>query len=254
MDRMANKVAVITGAGSGIGRGTAVLFASEGCKVVVADINEAAALETCALIEAKGGACIAVRVDVSKASDMQNMFAQTVKAFGHLDILFNNAGVPQSSHKIEEYPEDLFDRIINVNVKGVFLGCKYAVPIFRSQGTGGVIINTASIAASRPRPGQNIYAASKGMVVTLTRALAGELADIQVRVVAINPVAVDTPMFYGFIGDRDEKEARSSFKASIPLGRFAQPEDIAYAALYLASDEAQMVTGSILDVDGGRGI
>jgi len=254
MNRLAGKVAVITGAGSGIGRGTACIFAKEGCKVVVADLNLAAAQETCSLIQKDGGKCLAVKVDVGKAADVQNMFAETVKAFGQLDILFNNAGVPQTNQKIEDYPEELFDRIIDVNVRGMFLGCKYAVPIFKKQGRGGVIISTASIAASRPRPGQNIYAASKGMVVTLTRALAGELADAHIRVVAINPVAVDTPMFFGFIGDRDEAEARKSFKASIPLGRFAQPEDIAYAALYLASDEASLVTGTILDVDGGRGI
>ena len=254
MDRLAGKVAVITGAGSGIGRGTACLFAREGCRVVVADRNLAAAQGTCSLIQKDGGKCIAVEADVSKAVDVQAMFAETVKEFGRLDILFNNAGVPQTNQKIEDYPEELFDRVVNVNIRGVFLGCKYAVPIFKKQGRGGVIINTASIAASRPRPGQNIYAASKGMVVTLTRALAGELAEDRIRVVAINPVAVDTPMFFGFIGDRDEAEARKSFKASIPLGRFAQPEDIANAALYLASDEASLVTGTILDVDGGRGI
>lgn len=254
MNRLAGKVAVITGAGSGIGRGTACLFAREGCRVVVADLNLAAAQETCSLIQKDGGKCLAVKADVSKAADVQAMFAETVKEFGQLDILFNNAGVPQTNQKIEDYPEELFDRVVNVNIRGVFLGCKYAVPIFKKQGRGGVIINTASIAASRPRPGQNIYAASKGMVVTLTRALAGELAEDRIRVVAINPVAVDTPMFFGFIGDRDEAEARRSFKASIPLGRFAQPEDIANAALYLASDEASLVTGTILDVDGGRGI
>lgn len=254
MNKLAGKVAVITGAGSGIGRGTAVVFAKEGCKIVVADINLASAQETCALIKEKGGDCLAVKVDVSNAQEVQNMFGETVKVFGQLNILFNNAGVPQSSHKIEDVSEEMFDRIVNVNVKGVFLGCKYAVPIFKQQGKGGVIINTASIAAPRPRSGQNIYAASKGMVVTLTRALANELAEFRVRVVAINPVAVDTPMIYGFIGDRDEQEARKSFIASIPLGRLAQPEDIAYAALYLASDEASLVTGTILDVDGGRGL
>ena len=254
MNRLAGKVAVITGAGSGIGRGTACIFAREGCRVVVADLNLAAAQETCSLIQKDGGKCIAVKADVSKAADVQAVFAEAVKEFGQLDILFNNAGVPQTNQKIEDYPEELFDRVVNVNIRGVFLGCKYAVPIFKKQGRGGVIINTASIAASRPRPGQNIYAASKGMVVTLTRALAGELAEDRIRVVAINPVAVDTPMFFGFIGDRDEAEARRSFKASIPLGRFAQPEDIANAALYLASDEASLVTGTILDVDGGRGI
>jgi 3-oxoacyl-[acyl-carrier protein] reductase len=254
MKRLSGKVAVITGGGSGIGRATAVRFSAEGCKIVVADINFPAAEETCVVIEKNGGAAAPFKVDVSKALEVKAMLDSAVQRFGRLDILFNNAGLPQTNQKIQDYPEELFDRIVNVNIKGVFLGCKYAVPIFEKQGQGGVIINTASIAASRPRPGQNIYAASKGMVVTLTRALASELAGMRVRVVAINPVAVDTPMFFGFIGNRDEAEARKAFTESIPLGRFAQPEDIANAALYLASDEASLVTGTILDVDGGRGV
>jgi 3-oxoacyl-[acyl-carrier protein] reductase len=254
MKRLSGKVAVITGGGSGIGRATAMRFSAEGCKIVVADINFPAAEETCAAIEKNGGSAAPFKVDVSKSSEVKAMLDFAVQRFGRLDILFNNAGLPQTNQKIQDYPEELFDRIVNVNIKGVFLGCKYAVPIFEKQGQGGVIINTASIAASRPRPGQNIYAASKGMVVTLTRALASELAGMRVRVVAINPVAVDTPMFFGFIGNRDETEARKAFTESIPLGRFAQPEDIANAALYLASDEASLVTGTILDVDGGRGV
>lgn len=254
MGRLEGKVAVITGAGSGIGRAAAIRFAKEGAGVVAADINLAAAQETCALVERAGGKAVAAKADVSKSPDVKAMLDMAVDRFGRLDILFNNAGLPQTNQKIQDYPEELFDRIVGVNIKGVFLGCKHAIPIFERQGWGGVIINTASIAASRPRPGQNIYAASKGMVVTLTRALAGELAPMRVRVVAINPVAVDTPMFFGFIGDRDEAEARKAFTESIPLGRFAQPEDIANAALYLASDEASLVTGTILDVDGGRGV
>lgn len=252
--KLSGKVAVITGAGSGIGRGTAVVFAEEGCKIVVADINLDSAEETCEIIRKQGGECLAVKTDVTKASDVENMFNQAIKAFSRLDILFNNAGVPMSPHNIEDVSEELFDRIMNVNVKGVYLGCKYAIPILKQQGQGGVIINTASIAAPRPRAGQNIYAASKGMVITLTRALANELAANRIRVVAINPVAVDTPMIYGFIGDRDEQETRKGFIASIPLGRLCQPEDIAKAALYLASDDASLITGTILDVDGGRGL
>ncbi|MEB3101839.1 glucose 1-dehydrogenase [Ferviditalea candida] len=252
--RLKDKVAVITGAGSGIGRKTAILFAEHGAKVTAADVNLETAEETCSMIKEQGGQCIAVKTDVSNARDIQEMLNTTLNAFGKLDILYNNAGIPMIAQSIEDVTEELFDRIMDVNVKGVFLGCKYAVPIFKMQGTGGVIISTASSAVSRPRPGQNIYAASKGTIVTLTRALAAELAEHQIRVAAINPVAVDTPMFYGFIGDRDEQEARASFKSTIPLGRMAQPEDIAYAALYLASDEASLVTGAIMDVDGGRGV
>jgi 3-oxoacyl-[acyl-carrier protein] reductase len=252
--RLKEKVAVITGAGSGIGRGTAIMFAKHGAKVVVADIHLEAAQETCKMIEENGGDAIPVQVDVSIALDVRNMYKATLEHFGKLDILYNNAGVPMSANNIEDVSEEMFDRIFDVNVKGVFLGCKYAVPIFKEQKTGGVIINTASISAYRPRGGQNAYAASKSAVITLTKSLALELASDQVRVVGINPVAADTPMLAGFIGDRDEEEARKTYIASIPLGRMAQPEDIAYAALYLASNEASLVTGTILDVDGGRGI
>lgn len=252
--RLKDKVAVITGGGSGIGRKTSILFAEHGAQITVADVNLEAAKETCSIIKRQEGQCIAVRTDVSSAQDVQDMFDKTLNSFGKIDILYNNAGIPMVAQSIEDVTEELFDRIMDVNVKGVFFGCKYAVPIFKRQGTGGVIISTASSAVPRPRSGQNIYAASKGTVVTLTRALAAELAEHRIRVVAINPVAVDTPMFFGFIGNRDEHEARTSFKSTIPLGRMAQPEDIAYAALYLASDEASLVTGTILDVDGGRGV
>jgi 3-oxoacyl-[acyl-carrier protein] reductase len=252
--KLKDKVAVITGAGSGIGRETALVFAEQGAKIVVADLNLEAAQETCEIINKSGGASIPVEVNVSKADEVQSMYATTLEQFDKLDIVYNNAGVPMSPHNIEEINEEVIDRIFNVNVKGVIWGCKYAVPIFKKQHTGGVIINTASIAASRPRAGQNVYAASKSAVVTLTKSFAMELASYQIRVVGINPVAVETPMLAGFIGNRDEQEARKSFISSIPLGRMAQPKDIAYAALYLASDEASLVTGTILDVDGGRGI
>lgn len=252
--KLKDKVAVITGAGSGIGRGTAIVFAEEGAKIVVADLNLEAAQETCEIINKSGGASIPVKVNVSNADEVQSMYAATLEQFGKLDIVYNNAGVPLSPHSIEDITEEIFDRIFNVNVKGVIWGCKFAVPIFKKQNTGGVIINTASISASRPRAGQNVYAASKSAVVTLTKSLAMELAGHQIRVVAINPVAVNTPMFKGFIGDRDEQEAREMYLSTIPLGRMAEAKDIAYAALYLASDDASLVTGTILDVDGGRGI
>ncbi|MCZ8511517.1 SDR family oxidoreductase [Paenibacillus filicis] len=252
--KLRDRVAVITGAGSGIGRSTAHLFAEQGAKVVIADLKLEAAQETCEMIRKSGGECFPVQVNVSKADEVQRMYEETLRQFGKLDIVYNNAGVPLSPHNIEDITEEIFDHIFNVNVKGVIWGCKYAVPIFKMQKSGGVIINTASISASRPRAGQNVYAASKSAVVTLTKSLAMELADYQIRVVAINPVAVNTPMLKGFIGERDEQEAKKMYISSIPLGRLAEPKDIANAALYLASDDASLVTGSILDVDGGRGI
>ncbi len=249
--RLVNKVAVITGAGSGIGRASACLFAKEGAKVSVVDINIAGGQETVELIRRGGGVAQFIRADVTKASDVEQMIKATVSAYTRLDILFNNAGVPMSFTPIEEVDEELFDKILAVNLKGIFLGCKYATPVMKKQG-GGVIINTASIAGLRARPGLNAYCASKGGAIVLTQALG--IAPYNIRVNAITPVAADTPMLPGFIGDKDLEEGRKAFIATIPLGRLATSEDIAYAALYLASDESSMVTGACIKVDGGRGI
>lgn len=251
--KLANKVAIITGAGSGMGRASACLFAREGAKVSVVDINIAGGQETVGLIKRSGGVAQFISADVAKASDVEQMIKATVNAYTRLDILFNNAGVPMSFTPIEEVDEELFDKILAVNLKGIFLGCKYATPVMKKQG-GGVIINTASIAGLRARPGLNVYCASKGGAIVLTQAVAIELAPYNIRVNAINPVATDTPMLSGFIGDKDLEEGRKAFIATIPLGRLAMPEDIAYAALYLASDESSMVTGACINVDGGRGI
>ena len=251
--RLANKVAIITGAGSGMGRASACLFAKEGAKVSVVDINVAGGQQTVELIKRSGGVAQFINADVAKASDVERMVQATVNAYARLDILFNNAGVPMSFTPIEEVSEELYDKILAVNLKGIFLGCKYATPIMKKQG-GGVIINTASIAGLRARPGLNVYCASKGGAILLTKAVAIELAPYNIRVNAINPVATDTPMLPGFIGDRDLEEGRKAFIATIPLGRLAIPEDIANAALYLACDESSMLTGTCIDVDGGRGI
>jgi len=251
--KLEGKVALITGAGSGMGRAMASLFAKEGAKVSVVDISTAGGQETVETIKRSGGVAQFISADVTKASDVEQMIKATVKAYSRLDILVNNAGVPMSFTPIDEVDEKLFDKILAVNVKGIFLGCKYAVPIMKKQG-GGVIINTASIAGVRARPGLNAYCASKGGAILLTKAVAIELAPYNIRVNAISPVAADTPMLSGFIGDRDLEEGRKAFIATIPLGRLATAEDVAYTALYLASDEASMVTGVNLEVDGGRGI
>jgi len=251
--RLLNKVVLITGSGSGMGRASAILFSQEGAKISVVDMDNKSGQQTVELIKKKGGEAIFIQADVSKASDVERMIKTTVDTYVRLDILFNNAGFPMSFTPVEEVKEELWDRMMDINVKGIFLGCKYAVPIMKKQG-GGVIINTASIIGVRPRPNMSAYSASKGAAITLTKELAIELAPYKIRVNCINPVATDTPMLSKFIGNRDLEEGKKAYISTIPLGRLAQPEDIAYAALYLASDDSLMVTGACLDVDGGRGI
>lgn len=250
--KLKDKVAVVTGAGSGIGQATALLFAREGARVACADVNEGPAKETVQRIKTAGGEALAFRVDVTRAADCQAMVGGTVAAWGRLDILFNNAGVPQSPTPVEEVDEATFDRIMAVNVRGIYLGTKYAVPVMKRQG-GGVILNTASTAAIRPRHGLAAYSASKGAVIAWTKALALELAASKIRVVALAPVATDTPMLPAFMGKTVVDEAgRAAMLRTIPLGRLNTPEDLARAALFLASDDAAMVTGTCFEVDGGR--
>ena len=185
------------------------------------------------------------------------MIATAIDRFGRLDVLFNNAGLPQGFTPFERSTDDLYNRIFDVNVKGVFYGCRAAIPHMKAQG-GGVILNTASTAGIRPRPGLAVYNASKGAVITLTKALAVELAPHRIRVVSICPVATDTPMLSGFMGvDRDTSAAdglKKRFIDTIPWGRLNRPEDIAHAAVFLASSDAEMVTGTAFEVDGGRDV
>lgn len=249
--RLQERVAVITGAASGIGKATALLFAREGARVVCADIDGAGAEAVGREIEKGGGRALAVRADVASASEMDAMVKRTVTAFGRLDILFNNAGIPQRPTPIEQFDDALFEKLLAVNIRGVYLGCKYATPIMKRQGSG-VIINTASTAAIRPRGGLNIYCATKGAVIAFTAALALELAPHKIRVTAIAPVVTDTPMLPGFMAGPDSPEVRQALVQSVPLGRLATPEDIANGALFLASDEGAMMTGCVLPVDGGR--
>jgi 3-oxoacyl-[acyl-carrier protein] reductase len=243
--RLDGKVAIVTGGGSGFGEGIVTKFVAEGAKVLVADRDEANAKR---VAEATGAQWL--RTDVSKAADVAAMVATAVERFGALDVLVNNAGIGHLPQPLEGLPEDEFDRILAVNVKAIYLAAREAVPRFKAQ-KRGVILNIASTAGVSPRPRLAWYNASKGWVITATRACAVELAPFGIRVVALNPVAGETPMLKTFMGE-DTPEMRAKFLATIPIGRFSTPEDLGNAACFLCSDEASMITGVAMEVDGGR--
>lgn len=250
--KLKDRVAIVTGAGSGIGQASALLFAAEGAKVAVVDLKPDAARATAEQIEKAGGQALAIASDISRSDDNREAVGQTVARWGRLDVFYANAGVPQWPTAVEEMDESTFDRIMAVNVKGVFLGAKFAVPVMKRQ-KSGVILITGSTAAFRPRPGGQCYAASKGAVTVMGQSLAVELAPFGIRVVVIAPVATDTPMLSTFMGKKEvDEEGMKRYTATVPLGRLNRPDDIAKAALFLASDDASMVTGSPFLVDGGR--
>jgi 3-oxoacyl-[acyl-carrier protein] reductase len=250
--KLMDRIAVVTGAGSGIGWATALMFAREGARVAVVDLEEATAKATAEEIERAGGQALAIRADVSKAADNEALVGQTLARWGQLDIFYANAGVPQFPTPIEDVEEATFDRIMSVNVKGVFLGAKYALRVMKRQ-KSGVFLVTASTSAIRPRPGVQSYSASKGAVVTLVKSLALESAPFGVRVVAIAPVATETPMLATFMGKTAvDEEGMTRYRATVPLGRLNTPDDLAKAAVFLASDDAAMITGTCIEVDGGR--
>jgi 3-oxoacyl-[acyl-carrier protein] reductase len=252
MGRLEGLASVVTGAGSGIGRASALAFAAEGACVVAADLNFGSAQETADQIEANGGKAVPFQVDVTDAAQADAMVQHAVDRFGRLDVVFNNAGLPQAATPVEETSDELFERIMSVNVRGVFNGCRAAIPRMKAQG-GGVILNTASTAGIRPRPGLAVYNASKAAVISLTKTLALELAPYRIRAVSICPVATDTPMLPTFLG-ADQAEGRKRFVSTIPWGRLNRPEDLARAAVFLASADAEMVTGTAFEVDGGRDV
>lgn len=248
--RLAGKTAIITGAGSGFGEGMARRFAEEGARIVCADINAKAANHVAKTIEAAGGRAVAIVADVARRDDTERMAAAALDTFGGLDIMVNNAGFSHRNAPLETIDEDTFDLIANVNMKAVFHSTKAVLPVFEKQG-GGVILSTASTAGLRPRPGLTWYNASKGWVITATKSMAVELAPKNIRVNCLCPVAGETGMLATFMGE-DTPERRAQFKSVIPLGRFSTPADIADAALFLCSDEASLITGVALEVDGGR--
>ncbi len=245
--KLEGKVAIVTGAASGFGRAIAELYAREGAKVCVSDINGEGAR---AVAGGLGEAAIHVPADVAKREDVANMVAETVKAFGGVDIMVNNAGYTHTNQPMLDVSEEQFDRIFAVNVKAIFLAAKAVVPELERRG-GGSIITTASTAGVRPRPGLVWYNSSKGAAITMTKAMAIELAPKNIRVNAINPVAGDTPMLADFMGE-DTPELRAKFVSTIPLGRLSLPQDIANVALFLADPASEFLTGLAIEVDGGR--
>ncbi|MEE9278952.1 MAG: SDR family oxidoreductase [Myxococcota bacterium] len=252
--RFRDRVVVVTGAASGFGEAIAKRFAAEGASLVVADVDEAGGKEVAAAIESDGGSALFVRTDVSRSEDARAMVDAAVQQYGGLHVLVNNAGFSHRGMPLEELPEAEFDRVFATNVKGVYLCAKYAIPLMKARG-GGVIVNTASIGAVAPRPNLTAYNATKGAVVTLTRGLAVELAPHKIRVNAVNPVAADTKFMKGAMGvDSLPENTRQALIRGIPLGRLAEPRDVAAAVAFLASDDAEFLTGVCLDVDGGRSI
>lgn len=246
--RLEGKTAIITGAASGFGQGMARRFAAEGARVAVLDINAAGAEEEAAGL---GNGAIALACDVTSAASVDAAVANAISQFGHVDIIVNNAGWSHRNRPMLEVDEESFDRVFATNVKSIYLTTQAILPHMRERGTG-VIVNIGSTAGLRPRPGLTWYNASKGAVNTMTKSMAVELAPEKIRVNAIAPVIGATGLLETFMGVPDTPENRARFLASIPLGRFSDPADIAAAAVFLASDEAEFVTGVVLEVDGGR--
>ncbi|WP_171234752.1 SDR family oxidoreductase [Ruegeria sp. HKCCA6837] len=245
--RLEGKTAIVTGGASGFGAGIVQKFLEEGARVMIADINGEAALD---LANTLGEQAIGHQVDVADGASVQAMADTARRQFENLDILVNNAGVTHLPTPLEDVAEDDFDRLFNVNMKSVYLTARAFVPAMKARGAGA-ILNVASTAGLSPRPNLNWYNASKGWMITATKTMAVELAPTGLRVNAICPVAGETPLLKSFMGE-DTPEMRAKFLSTIPLGRFSTPEDMANAACFLCSDEASMITGTALEVDGGR--
>ncbi len=245
--RLDGKTAVVTGGASGFGAGIVEKFLQEGARVLIADINGEAAKE---MAGQSGPNAVAHTVDVADGASVRAMADAALSAFGHVDILVNNAGITHLPTPLEDVSEDDFDRVYNVNMKSVYLTARALVPHMKERGAGA-ILNVASTAGLSPRPNLNWYNASKGWMITATKTMAVELAPAGVRVNAICPVAGETPLLKSFMGE-DTPEIRAKFLSTIPIGRFSTPQDMGNAACFLCSDEAGMITGTAMEVDGGR--
>jgi len=248
--RLQDRTTIVTGAGSGFGEGIAKLYAGEGAAVVVNDINEQGGRRVAREIEEAGGKAHYIYADVAKDGDVAAMVEETESTFGGLDVMVANAGYTHLNQWLLDVEEEEFDRVFDVNVKALYLAAKHVVPRLMQRG-GGSIIVTASTAGLRPRPGLTWYNASKGAAITLAKSMAVELAPHNIRVNALCPVAGDTPLLARFMGE-DTPEIREKFKASIPIGRFSTPEDLANAALFLADPASSFLTGMAMEIDGGR--
>jgi 3-oxoacyl-[acyl-carrier protein] reductase len=247
--RLEGKVAIVTGAGSGFGAGIARRFAQEGAAVVVNDIDERGGERVAREL---GGTAAFVRADVTRSADWARLVAQTAERFGRLDVVVNNAGWTHRNKPYLEVSEAEFDKVYAVNVKSVYLSALHAVPVMRGQG-GGCLVNIASTAGVRPRPGLTVYNSSKGAVILMSKSMAAEFGPDRIRVNCVNPVfSPDTALSAEFAGGALTDEVKKRFLATIPLGRFSTPLDVANACLYLASDEASMVSGVCIEVDGAR--
>ena len=245
---LAEKVAIVTGAGQGLGWAIAKRLADDGACLVIADINWERAQEKAALLQRMGQEAMAIKLDVSKAKEVAHMVEQVLEKFGRIDILVNNAGILGPYFPVEEYPEELWDQVIAVNLKGTFLCCKAVIPIMKKQGKGS-IVNIASVAGKEGNANMAPYSASKGAIITLTKTLGKELATSQIRVNAVSPALLETEMTQSMT-----PEQRALLTSKIPMGRLGKPEEVAAVVKFLVSDEASFVTGQCYDISGGRSV